>query len=87
MIVSHAYTKAGGDGDGVGGGVGRDIGLWFHTKDFGCTDVLCAVSHDIAFFFCADYHSICHCSVYESVGEVLKFNTAAAHKIDAVGKS
>ena len=25
--------------------------------------------------FCADFHSICRCSVYESVGEVLKFTT------------
>ena len=30
--------------------------------------------------------SICRCSVYESVGEVLKFTTAAAHKIDVLGK-
>ena len=37
------------------------------------------------FFFCAD--SICPCSVYESVGEVLQFTTAAASKIDVVGKS
>ena len=29
--------------------------------------------------FCADFHSICRCSVYESVGEVLKFTFAAAH--------
>ena len=28
-----------------------------------------------------------HCSVFESVGEVLKFTTAAAHKVDVVGKS
>ena len=36
-------------------------------------------------FFCADFHSICRCSVHESVGEVLKFTVAAAHKIDVVG--
>ena len=36
---------------------------------------------------CADFYSICRCSVYESVGEVLRFTTAAAHKIDVVGKS
>ena len=29
----------------------------------------------------------CCCSVYESVGEVLKFTIAAAHKIDVVSKS
>ena len=27
-------------------------------------------------------HSICRCPVYEPVGEVLEFTTAAAHKID-----
>ena len=38
-------------------------------------------------FFCADFHSICHCFVYERVGEVLKFTIAATHKINIVGKS
>ena len=51
-----------------------------------CTDVACAVGHDLA-LFCADFHSICRCSVYESVDEVLKFTTAAAHEIDVVGES
>ena len=32
----------------------------------------CAVGHDLALFH-ADFHSICCCSVCESVGEVLKF--------------
>ena len=35
----------------------------------------------ILFFFCADSHSICPCSIYESVGEVLKFTSAAAHRL------
>ena len=46
----------------------------------------CAAGHGLT-FFCADFHSICRCSVYESVGEVLEFDIAAAHKIDVVGKS
>ena len=33
------------------------------------TDVVCAVGHDLP-LFCADSHSICCCSVYETVGEV-----------------
>ena len=41
----------------------------------------------ILLLFCADFHFICPCSVYESVGEVLKFTIAAAHKIDVVSKS
>ena len=36
---------------------------------------------------CADIHSICRCSIYESVAEVLTFTTAAVHKIELVGKS
>ena len=36
------------------------------------------------FSFCADFHSICCSPVYESVGEVLKFASAVAHKIDVV---
>ena len=39
-----------------------------------CTDVVRAVGPDVA-LFCADFHSICRCSVYDSVGEVLKFTT------------
>ena len=46
--------------------------------------MLFVLSVMILLFFCAD--SICPCSVYESVGEVLKFTTAAASKIDVVGK-
>ena len=38
-------------------------------------------------FFCSDFHFLCRCSVYESVGEGLKFTIAAAHKTDVVGKS
>ena len=37
--------------------------------------------------FCADLHSICRGSVYESFGEALKFTFAAAHKINVVSKS
>ena len=51
-----------------------------------CTDVARAVGRDLA-LFCADFHSICRRSIYESVGEVLKFIVAAAHKVDVVGKS
>ena len=51
-----------------------------------CTDVVRAVGHDLA-LFCADFLSICRCSVYESVDEAFKFTIAAAHKIDVVGKS
>ena len=38
-------------------------------------------------FLCADFDSICRCSIYECVGEVLKVTTVAALKIDVVGKS
>ena len=41
----------------------------------------------ILLLFCADFHFICPCSVYESVGEVLKFTIAAARKTEVVGKS
>ena len=41
----------------------------------------------ILLFFCADFHSICRCSVYESVGEVLKSTIVAAHKTDVVSES
>ena len=47
---------------------------------------LVVCGHGLA-LFCADFHSICRCSVYESVGKVLKFTTAATHKIDVVGNS
>ena len=46
-----------------------------------CTDVVRAFGPDLA-LFCADFHFIRHCFVYESVGEVLKFTTAA----DLAGK-
>ena len=51
-----------------------------------CTEVVRAVSHDLA-LFCADFHFIWRCSVYESVGEVLKFTFAATRKIDVFGES
>ena len=51
-----------------------------------CSDVVRAADHDLS-FFCGDFHSVCRCSVYESVGEVLKFTIAAAHKINVVSKS
>ena len=51
-----------------------------------CTDVVRAVGHDLVLVF-ADFHSICHCSVYESLSEVVKFTIAAAHNIDVVGES
>ena len=44
------------------------------------SDVVRGVGHDLP-LFCADFHSILRCSVYESVGEVLKFTTDAARKI------
>ena len=43
--------------------------IWPFMLKF-CSDVVRAVGHDLA-LFCADFHSICRCSVYESVGEVL----------------
>ena len=51
-----------------------------------CTDVVRAVGHDLA-LFCANFHSICLCSVYESVCEVLKYIIAVNHKISVVGQS
>ena len=51
------------------------------TSNFGpniFADVVRAVGQDLV-LFCADFHSICRCFVYESVGEILKFTTAAAH--------
>ena len=36
--------------------------------------------------FSVNFYSICPCCVYESVGEVLKFTAATAHKIDVVSK-
>ena len=50
-----------------------------------CTDAVHTVCYDLA-LFCADFRAICRCSVYESVGEVLKFTIAAANKIGVVGK-
>ena len=51
-----------------------------------CTDVVRAVGHD-SVLFCTDFHSTCRCSVYESVGEVLRFNIPSSYKIDDVCKS
>ena len=48
------------------------------------TDVACAFGYDLA-LFCADFHSISLCSVYEFSGKVLKFAVPAARKIDVVG--
>ena len=48
--------------------------------------LVCAIGHDLA-HFCADVHSIYMSLLCESVCEVLKFRTAAAHKIDAAGIS
>ena len=42
-----------------------------------CTDVVRAVGHDLSLVL-ADFYSICRCSAYESLGEVLKFTTAVA---------
>ena len=56
------------------------------------TDVVRAVGHGLALcfvLFCfvgADFHSIYHCFVYESVGEVLKLHVTAIHTIDLVGE-
>ena len=48
--------------------------------------VVRAIGYDLT-LFCADFHSISCCSVYESVGEVLKLTIAAARKVDVFGKS
>ena len=40
------------------------------------TDVVRVVGHDLA-LFCADFHSIRRCSVYEPVDEVLNFTLPA----------
>ena len=50
-----------------------------------CTNVVHTVGHNFA-LVCVDFHSTCPCSVYESVGKVLRFIVAAV-KIDAVGDS
>ena len=50
-----------------------------------CMDVVRAVGHDLP-LFCADFLFLCCYSVYESVGEVLKFTITAAHKINVVSK-
>ena len=47
------------------------------------TDVVRGAGHDLALFY-ADFHSLCWCSVYESVGRVLKFTITVTHEI---GKS
>ena len=44
-------------------------------------DVARAVAHDLALFY-VDCHSICSCSVYEFVGEVLKFINAATRVLE-----
>ena len=49
-----------------------------------CTDIVRAVGHDLA-LFCAGFRSICRCSAYKSVGEVLKFTVAVAHSMDIIG--
>ena len=41
----------------------------------------------LLFSFYPDFHSTCPCSVYESIGGVLKLAVAAAHTIDVVGES
>ena len=48
--------------------------------------VVRAIGYDLT-LFCADFHSISCCSVYESVGEVLKFTVAAVHNMNVVGES
>ena len=58
--------------------VARYLKLAFHANI--CPDVVHAGSHDLA-VFCADFHSVCRCCVYESVDEVLEFTIAAAHKM------
>ena len=50
-----------------------------------CTNVVRAVGHHLA-LFCADFHSIRRCSVFEFIGEILKPTIPAAHKIDVIGK-
>ena len=40
----------------------------------------------ILLFFGVDFHSMCPCSVYKYVGEVLKFSIAATQKTDVVGE-
>ena len=59
------------------------LNLAIHANIY--TDVVCAISHDL-YLSCAYLHSICCCSVCESVCEILKFTIAATHKIDVVGK-
>ena len=46
-----------------------------------CTNIVRAAGHDLA-LFCTNLHSICRCSLYEPVGEVLELTIATD-----VGKS
>ena len=48
-----------------------------------CLGVVCVVGHD-SVLFCADFHSVCCFSIYESFGEFLKFTITVTHEI---GKS
>ena len=59
---------------------------WSFVPVYDLMSVIRAVGHDLA-LFSADFHSVYRCSIYESVGEVLKFTTAAARTIDVVGES
>ena len=58
--------------------------LLVHANIF--TDVVLVVGHDLP-LVCGVFHFICRCSFYESVGEVLKFTIATAHRTDVVGES
>ena len=60
--------------------------FWTFMPIIICTNVVCSVGHDLA-LFCADFSSVCPCSVYESVGEVLKLTTASAYKRNVVTES
>ena len=58
------------------------------TSDRSCYywhGVVCAVRHDLA-VFCADFHSICTCSVNKLVGKVFKFAIPASPLINVVGE-
>ena len=50
-----------------------------------CTDVVNAAGHDLALYR-ADFHSICPCSVYVYVNEVLKCTIAVTHQINVPGE-
>ena len=51
--------------------------FWLFTLIIICIDVVHADGHDLILFF-TDFHFKCRCFVYESIGEVLKFISAAA---------